>query len=74
MINFKENLSTEEVSHPCYADQVSLPLKVDSKPPYVPKSVGQVKAKADNLLGVYKRPIGNLNDYEDLKSQRSICE
>jgi hypothetical protein len=38
----------------------------------VPKSVGQVKAKADNLLGVYKRPVGNLNDHEDAKSQRSI--
>jgi len=45
-------------------------LKLDSKPPYVPKSVGQVKAKADNLLGVYKRHVGNLNDYEDAKSQR----
>lgn len=72
MINFKENLLNEEVSHPCNADQVSLPLKLDTKPPYVPKSVGQVKAKADNLLGIYKRPVGNLNDFEDAKSQRSI--
>ena len=30
------------------------------------------KAKADNLLGIYKRPVGNLNDFEDAKSQRYI--
>ena len=37
----------------------------------MPRSVGQVKAKAENLLGVYKRAAANLNDYDDNQIPKS---